>query len=123
LERSQCALLTLVDNQNDTHASGAVDISTEQRLVQQLVEGNAIDCRRVAQLEQAGVPSLSQVLGDLEGVLLYISASPAKLSAGKFAELQQRLELSNLLFRVTVVSSQVRACENDIGARLGRNGT
>ena len=58
------------------------------------------------------------MLEDLERTLIEISNSPAKLSAGEFADFRRRIDTDDMLFKVKVVSSQVRAKEREAAREL-----
>jgi hypothetical protein len=55
-----------------------------------------------------GDTTLADFLDDLERVLVDVAASPETLSSQDLAEVQRRIESKSLLFKVRVVSSDVR---------------
>lgn len=111
LERSQLALIELIN----TRTNGAVDISAEQVLARELAAINRL-FRRTA--TDAGEPGMAAVLEELERVLIEVANGPGKLSADEFAALRQRVGADGLLFRVKVVTAQVRAKERDASREL-----
>ncbi len=111
LERSQLALLELINSRTN----GAVDISVEQVLARELVAINHL-FRRAA--TDAGEPGMASVLEELELVLVEVANGPAKLTSEDFAALRQRIDTDGLLFKVKVVSAQVRAKEQDAAREL-----
>jgi len=111
LERSQLALIELINSQTN----GLVDISLEQALARQLVDVNRLYRQTASRLGDTGMAS---VLEDLERTLIEISNSPAKLSAGEFADFRRRIDTDDMLFKVKVVSSQVRAKEREAAREL-----
>jgi hypothetical protein len=111
LERSQLALIELIN----TKTNGAVDISAEQILARELASMNRLFRRTAA---DAGEPGMAGVLEELELVLVEVANGPAKLSADEFAALRQRVGADGLLFKVKVVTAQVRAKEQDASREL-----
>jgi len=111
LERSQLALIELIN----TRTNGGMDISAEQILARELASMNRL-FRRTA--TDAGEPGMAGVLEELELVLVEVANGPAKLSADEFAALRQRIGADGLLFKVKVVTAQVRAKERDASRQL-----
>jgi hypothetical protein len=107
LERSQLALVELINSRTN----GPVDISTEQILARELIAMNRL-FRRAA--SDAGEPGMASVMEDVELVLVEVANGPSKLSADEFAELRQHIGSEDLLFKVKVVTAQVRAREQDL---------
>ena len=114
LERSQLALIELINSRTN----GLVDISLEQALARQLVDVNRLYRQTAARLGEAGMAS---VLEDLERTLIEISNSPSKLSSVEFAEFRRRIDTDDMLFKVKVVSSRVRAKEREAARELAGN--
>jgi len=104
LERSQLALIELINSKTN----GIVDISLEQALARQLVDVNRLYRQTAVRLGDSGMAS---VLEDLERTLIEISNSPTKLSSTEFAEFRRRIDTEDMLFKVKVVGSQLRAKE------------
>jgi hypothetical protein len=101
LDRSQTMLVDLVSAGGD----GAVDISVERTRAEQLVEANRLYRQTAA---AAGDGAIVDLLDELERVLVDIAASPGELSSVEMAEVRQRIDTAGLLFKVRVMSSQVR---------------
>lgn len=101
LDRSQEMLVELVSAGGD----GAVDISSERARAEQLVAANRL-YRQAA--EAGGDAGMLQLLDELERVLVDIAASPESLSAAEMDGVRQRIDTAGLLFKVRVVSSEVR---------------
>lgn len=101
LDRSQMMLVELVSAGGD----GDVDISTERARAEELVSDNRL-YRQTA--EATGNMALATVLDELERVLVEVAASPDALSATDLERVRQRIESRGLLFKVRVVSSDVR---------------
>jgi hypothetical protein len=102
LDRSQMVLVELVSADD----SGAdVDISTEQSRAEQLVSANRLYRQTALSTGDAAMASL---LDDLERVLVDIAASPSTVTREDLDAVRRRIESKELLFKVRVVSSQVR---------------
>lgn len=104
LERSQMILVELVNNE----AKGTVDISEEQRRAEDLIGENRL--YRQAALK-SGDRAVSSVLDELERVLLEVAHSPSKLDSAEFEQVRQRIESQGILFKIRVVSSNLRERE------------
>jgi hypothetical protein len=101
LDRSQMMLVELVSTGGD----GEVDISAERARAEELVSDNRL-YRQTA--EATGNMALATVLDELERVLVELSASPDALSAVDLERMRQRIESRGLLFKVRVLSSEIR---------------
>lgn len=106
LERSQLALIELINSQTN----GVVDVSLERSLARQLVDVNRLYQQTASRLGEVGMAS---VLEELERTLLEIANSPSELSAAEFADMRQRIDSDGLLFKVKVIGSQMRAREKE----------
>ena len=102
LDRTERTLVELVNSDG----GGAVDISAEQAWARDLLDANRL-YRQAA--GGAAAPALSQVLEDLEPVLLAIANSPARLTSDEFRALRDRIESRSLVFKVRVSGADVRA--------------
>jgi hypothetical protein len=116
LDRSQMVLVELVSSE-DLETG---DIPGERARVAELLANNRL-YRQTA--EETGNIGVSQLLDEIERVLTEIAASPERLSPQDLAEVRRRIESRDLLFKVRVVSSEVRerqreAIERRRGQRL-----
>jgi len=102
LDRSQMVLVELVSAGD---SKGDVDISMEQSRAEQLVAANRL-YRQTAL--STGDARMASVLDELERVLVDIAASPSTVSQEDLDIVRRRIESKELLFKVRVVSSQVR---------------
>ena len=102
LDRTERTLVELVNSDG----GAAVDISAEQAWARDLLDANRL-YRQAA--GGAAAPALSQVLEDLEPVLLAIANSPARLTSDEFRALRDRIESRSLVFKVRVSGADVRA--------------
>ena len=102
LDRSQMVLVELV-SADDT--GGNVDISLEQSRAEQLVAANRLYRQTAA---STGDAAMASVLDDLERVLVDLAAGPKTVSQEDLDLVRRRIMSKELLFKVRVVSSQVR---------------
>ena len=110
LDRTERTLVELVNSQ----PGGRVDISAEQAWARDLLEANRL-YRRAA--SNAKTPALSQVLDDLEPVLLEIANSPSRLTSDEFETLRDRIEARSLVFKVRVTGADIRARQRALISR------
>jgi anti-sigma factor RsiW len=102
LDRSQMVLVELVSADD---SGGPVDISLEQSRAEQLVADNRLYRQTAA---STGDAAMASVLDELERVLVDIAASPSTVSQEDLDSVRRRIDSKELLFKVRVVSSQVR---------------
>jgi len=102
LDRSQMMLVELTSAGD---SKGDVDISLEQSRAEQLVAANRLYRQTALSTGDAGMAS---VLDELERVLVDIAASPSTVSQEDLDMVRRRIESKEILFKVRVVSSQVR---------------
>jgi hypothetical protein len=104
LDRSQMLLIEL------EHAGGRgpVDIATEKQRAEDLVASSRLYRQTAARAGDAG---LENVLGELERTLLQIAHCPSELTSAELEQIQRRIEAQDILFKVRVIRSQVRAKE------------
>jgi len=104
LERSQIALIELVNSQAGT----TVDISGEQERARDLVTENRL--YRQAALT-TGEPGVASVLDELERVLVEIANSPSTMTGDEFNQVRKRIEQQGIIFKVRVFGDSVRERE------------
>jgi hypothetical protein len=104
LDQSQRALLELA-NESD---AGAQNSSGDQTRAGELVAANRLYRQSAA---QAGEASLASVLDELERVLIEIANRPPDVTRGEVREIRRRIANEDLLFKIRVLSSQVRSRE------------
>lgn len=105
LDRSQMMLVELL---NAEPGASPFDLSAEQSRARELVAENRL--YRVS-ATQAGDDTVTDVLDDLERVLLEIANTPQNVTPEELDALRQRIDAQGLLFRVRVVHSEMRARE------------
>ena len=103
LERSERVLLDL------SNADGPdVDVSEEQAWAADLIDANRL-YREAA--TQAGETTTALVLDDLERSLLDIVHAPSRLTLAELEDVRARLDAAALLFKVRVLSNELRERE------------
>lgn len=107
LDRSQMVLVELVSADDEN----AMDISGERVQAEQLVTANRLYRQTALATGDAAIVDL---LDELERVLVDLAASPEELSPERLKEVRQRIESRSLLFKVRVVSSDVRQRQKSI---------
>ena len=107
LDRSE-RMLTELMNVNDR------DISTEQAWAGDLLTASRL-YRQDA--EDVGEPLLASVLDEIERGLLEIVHSPSRISATALDQLRRRIDAAALLFKVRVMSDELRRREIPPAAR------
>jgi len=105
LERSRFVLAEL-SNRTDTDGT---DLSAEQATAQDLVAAS----RLYRQAAAGSDPAIASVLEELERTLVEIANGPSHASSDDLAGLRERIESQGLLFKVTVLGSQVRQRQQD----------
>jgi hypothetical protein len=90
------------------NASGRADISVEQRWA-----GDLLDTSRLYRQDalDAGEQSVASVLDDLERSLLEIVHTPSRASAADLEQIRRRIDAAALLFKVRVMSDELRQRE------------
>jgi hypothetical protein len=99
LDRSQMMLIELVSGEVE------LDSGIERARAEQLVSANRL-YRQTA--EATGNVALADVLDELERVLVDVAASPERWSASDLEQVRDRIDSKGLLFKVRVLSSEVR---------------
>jgi hypothetical protein len=113
LDRSQMVLVELVSAGDEN----PVDISGERARAEQLVAANRLYRQTAVATGDTGIVDL---LDELERVLVDLAASPEQVSSDALNEVRQRIESRSLLFKVRVVSADVRQRQKSINqARTG----
>ena len=105
LERSQTMLVELVSANVAGERQDTVDLTTERERAQELVAANRL-YRQAA--SESGEIQVSQLLDELERLLVELAASPDQLATEDMERVQQRIAAKDLLFKVRVVSSAVK---------------
>ncbi len=101
LERSR---RVLVEMAGSAAGPGPVDIAAEQASAANLVRNSRLYRQSAA---RAGEARVADVLDELERVLVEIANAPADMRPQELRELRERIEQSDLLFKVRALQSQV----------------
>lgn len=101
LDRTERTLVELINSD----PGAQVDISAEQAWARDLLEANRI-YRQATRGAQG--PALTQVLEDLEPVLMEIANSPSSLTSEQFEALRAHIDARSLVFKVRVTGAGVR---------------
>lgn len=108
LDRSEMMLVELANAQPGPSDKKLVNISTEQKRAEDLLDENRL--YRQTALQQ-GDNALANVLDELERALLDIAHSPQELTPAQLEKIRRRIEAHGILFKVRVVGSEVRQRE------------
>lgn len=100
LDRSQMVLVELASADAD-----ALDMTDERARAEQLLAANRLYRQTAA---KTGDAALGDLLDELERFLVELASGPEQLSTDRLDELRKQIEAKGLLFRVRVVSSEVR---------------
>ena len=110
LDRSQMVLVELAS----ADVAGSVDITDERTRAEQLLAANRL-YRQTA--TRTGDAALGDLLDELGRFLVEVASGPEHLSSGRLDELRKQIEAKGLLFRVRVVSSEVRERQKEAARR------
>jgi hypothetical protein len=91
------------------------DISSEQRWADDLLSTSRLYRQDAV---DAGEQSVAAVLDELERSLLEIVNSPSKISAAELEQIRRRIDAAALLFKVRVMSDDLREREEAPNSRL-----
>jgi hypothetical protein len=108
LDRSEMVLVELSNAVPNVSKGQRVDISSEQRRAEDLLDENRL-YRQTAL--KTGDATLASVLDELERVLLDVAHSPNRPTRVQFEKIRQRLESQEILFKVRVAGSEMRQRE------------
>jgi len=103
VERAERGLLEL---SNAAGNSTTVDISAEQAWARDLLDANRLYRQSV---HAGGSPMLSELLDDIEPILIDIIHSPSRLSREELRAMQTRIDASALVFKLRVSGAGMRA--------------
>jgi predicted anti-sigma-YlaC factor YlaD len=102
LDRSERMLTDIMNT------AGHADISTEQRWASDLLDTSRLYRQDAV---DAGEQSVAGVLDELERSLLEIVHSPSRISAADLEQMRRRIDAAALLFKVRVMSDELRQRE------------
>jgi hypothetical protein len=105
LGRSEMVLVELANAEPQKPGQKQVNISSEQRRAEDLLEENRL-YRQTALKE--GDAALANVLDELERVLLDVAHGPQEVTPAQLEAIRQRIEARGILFKVRVVGSELQ---------------
>jgi hypothetical protein len=105
LGRSEMVLVELANSGPQTATQKQVNISSEQRRAEDLLEENRL--YRETALQQ-GDTALAGVLDELERVLLDVAHSPQQVTPAQLQNIRQRIDSRGILFKVRVVGKELQ---------------
>jgi hypothetical protein len=105
LGRSEMVLMELANSGPQTAGQKQVNISSEQRRSEDLLEENRL--YRETALEQ-GDTALAAVLDELERVLLDVAHSPQQMTPAQLQNIRKRIDARGILFKVRVVGKELQ---------------
>jgi hypothetical protein len=114
LDRSERVLTDVMNT------SGNSDISSAQRWADDLIATSRLYRQDAI---DAGEQSVATVLDDLERSLIEIVHSPSQISAADLEQIRRRIDAAALLFKVRVMSDQLRQREQAPAARTLQTST
>jgi hypothetical protein len=120
LGRSEMMLIELGNAEPENSKQKEVNISTERRRAEDLVQENRL--YRQTALEQ-GDTALAGVLDELERVLLDVAHSPGEVTPAQLDEMQQRIAARGILFKVRVVGKELQQRERTAAPATMQSGS
>jgi hypothetical protein len=106
LGKSEMILMDLSNAQPAVSGKKLINISTEQKRAEDLVEENRL-YRQTAL--NGGDHAMASTLDELERVLLDVAHSPAEVTPAQFESIQKRIAEQGILLKVRVVRQELRA--------------
>jgi hypothetical protein len=113
LERTEMVLIELVN----ARGQGAIDISAERLRAEELVAENRLYRQTAASV---GDQAVAAILDELDRILTEVAGGPSALTAADLDSMRRRIEGQHILFKVQVISTELRARERDALARRSR---
>jgi hypothetical protein len=101
LNRSQNVLVELAS----ADGGEAIDLSSERARAEQLVAANRLYRQTAA---QSGDAAITELLDEIERVLVDVAAGPARVPASELTDVQRRIDARDLLFKIRVLSAEIR---------------
>jgi hypothetical protein len=109
LGRSEMVLMELSNAGPSGSTQQRIDISSEQKRAEELLDENRL-YRETAQRQ--GDAGLASVLDELERVLLDVAHSPQEITPSQLETIRQRMEANGILFKVRVVGKELQEKQN-----------
>jgi len=105
LGKSEMILMELSNAQPAESGKKLINISTEQKRAEDLVEENRL-YRQTAL--NGGDNAVASTLNELERVLLDVANSPAEVTPAQFESIQKRIAAQGILLKIRVVRQELR---------------
>ena len=118
LGRSEMVLVELSNAQPKNPAQKQVNIAAEQRRAEDLLSENRL-YRQTAL--QEGDAALANTLDELERVLLDVANGPEEVTPVQLETLRKRIEARGILFKVRVVSKELRERQKSVAKPPAQN--
>ena len=118
LGKSEMVLMELSNAQPTGGGKKLINISTEQKRAENLVEENRL-YRQTAL--SSGDNAMASTLDELERVLLDVANSPDEVTPAQFESIQKRIAEQGILLKVRVVQQELRAETEGKTAAPARN--
>jgi hypothetical protein len=106
LGKSEMVLMELSNAQPTGNGKKLINISTEQKRAENLVEENRL-YRQTAL--SSGDNAMASTLDELERVLLDVANSPDEVTPAQFESIQKRIAEQGILLKVRVIQQELRA--------------
>jgi hypothetical protein len=116
LERTEVALIELL-NARAAGSLALIDISGDQARAEELLAMNRLYRQTAAAI---GDQAVASVLDEVERILTEVAGESPAMTTAEFDGMRRRIEGQNILFKVQVISSELRARERDALARRSR---
>jgi hypothetical protein len=120
LGRSEMMLVELSNAQPTTPAQKQVNISSEQRRAEDLLQENRL-YRQTAL--QEGDTGLASTLDELERVLLDVAHSPEEVTPTQLEAIRRKIEARGILFKVRVVGKELQQRQEATRPAPAQNGS
>jgi hypothetical protein len=118
LGRSEMMLIELSNAEPANPKQKQVNISSEQRRAEDLLEENRLYRQTALQEGDAG---LANVLDELERVLLDVAHSPEEVTPAQLDSIRSKIEARGILFKVRVVSKELEQRQGATKPSLPQN--
>jgi len=120
LGRSEMMLVELSNAEPTDPAQKQVNISSEQRRAEDLLDENRL--YRQTALQQ-GDAALASVLDELERVLLDVAHTPDEVTPAQLEKIRQKIEAQGILFKVRVVGRELQERQKAASPAPAQNGS
>ncbi len=108
LGKSEMILMELSNAQPAASGNKLINISTEQKRAEDLVEENRLYQQTA---RNSGDTAMASTLDELQRILLDVANSPDEVTPAQFTSIQKRIAAQGILLKVRVVRQELRAEE------------